>query len=331
MGKAHGAMSTPEAGEPRTVDGELAHAAAALQAADVEDALGHLATALSLDPTRSEALRLLDEALDRSGARALDLLPIGDGTFFGLVALRARALARLGRPEEALVLLFGVASYRADVPYLPWTPRWFGDGDERGRPGRVGPDQIAGSAVAFFQRVSRKDAENLGVRQNLEGALFALRALRARYPENERLCFAEILASRRLGRDTEALDLARRWFETRPSWISAVELGNTLREQGRVEEAIPCFRQAQAFKPQDMSPLLDIGDILLSGRYEEAARAYAEVLAREPGHPWAEPSHAFAQYRATGDEMWRKVLEELAARAPEGSRARELVARLSTT
>lgn len=320
---------TDDAEGAPALDAELAHAAAELGEGDVANALRHLATALSLDPMRPDALRLLDEVLDRAGDRALDLLRIEDGTYFGLAALRTHALARRGRPEEALALLFGVVSYRPDVPYLAWARTWFADGIEGGRSGRVGPDEIAASAAAFLERVSRKGAEHPGVRENLEGALLALRALRGRHPANERLLFAELLTLRRLGRDAEALDLARRWFESRPSWISAVELGNTLREQGRVEEALPYLRRALALNPQNLSPLLDIGDILLeTGRFEEAARAYAEVLAREPRHPWAEPSHALAQYRTTGDEKWRKRVEGLAAQAQDGSRARELLAQL---
>lgn len=323
-------MSTTEdAQEAPTLDTELAHAAAELEAGDVDDALRHLAMALSLDPTHPDARRLLDRALDEAGERALDLLRIEEGTFFGVAALRAYVLARRGYPEEALALLFGVVRFRPEVPYLLWAPEWLAGDAARSRLRGVTPDEIAGSAVAFLETVSRKDADHPGIRRNLEGTLAAVRRLRARHPENERLTFVELLTLRRLGRDREALDLARRWFATKPSWISAVELANTHREQGNADEAVAYYRRALAFAPGDTSPLLDMGDVLLENRrFDEAGRAYAEVLARQPHDRWAEPSHAFAQYRATGQERWRRELEELAARSADGSRARELAGRL---
>lgn len=315
----------PENEEPTTPEAELARARDEIGAGNVAHALRHLAVALSLDPLRAHALDVLDQALDRAGDRALDLLGIEEDMFFGIAALRAFALARRDSLLEALVILFEVARFRPDIPYLVWARGWFTTGATRERGDEVTPDQVGACAVSFVEPLSRESAEDEGVRQNLEATLVVLEKLRASHPEAERLTFAAILTLRRLGRRDEAIALGRAWRDAKPSWISTVTLANAYREQGAFDEAIALYRCALALRPKDVSPLLDSGDLLLeAGRFEEAARVYGEVLAKSPHDLWAEPSRAFACYLTTKEERWRKELNELAARSPEGSRARKL-------
>lgn len=313
----------------RSVASELALAREAQDDGDPRDALAHLAVALSLSPLDEDALTLLDDVLEAAGASAPDALVVGDGTFFGLFALRAYALARLGRFDEACGLLFDVASFRPTVPYVAWLERWTRRG-WGGTPGEAFGEAFASRVVSYAKAAGAvaTDGLDVGVRRNLEAALGALNWLADGVPPRSRLAFATSYVLRKLGRGAEAAAVSSDWFAREPSWVSAVEAAAACRSSGDGEGALRCYGEALARRPEDVATRLDIGDVLLDGeRYEEAARAYGEVLERDPSHPWAEPSFAFARYATTREVRWREALQSLARKEPGRGRATALAER----
>jgi tetratricopeptide (TPR) repeat protein len=117
----------------------------------------------------------------------------------------------------------------------------------------------------------------------------------------------------KLGDAAAAIENARTYHRRAPTWRTAATLGNALRRGGDDDGAVAAFREAAALDPEDVTSLLDAGDILLRAeRWSEAARTYGDALARERDHAWAGPSACFARYRATGD---RAALAELRSMA----------------
>lgn len=118
----------------------------------------------------------------------------------------------------------------------------------------------------------------------------------------------------KLGDAAAAIDNARAYHRRAPTWRTAATLGNALRRGGDDDGAIAAFREAAALDPEDVTSLLDAGDILLRAeRWSEAARAYGDALKRERDHAWAGPSACFARYRATGDRAALAKLRTMAS------------------
>jgi tetratricopeptide (TPR) repeat protein len=315
-----------------SIEREIACSREAWGAGDTQDALTHLAVALSLAPLDETALTLLDEILEQTGNDALEVLAVESGTYFGLFALRAFALAKHGHFAEACGLLFDVVSFRPNLPYLAWLGRWIGRGWGREREREEFREAVAARVVSYAKALFSAGTDVLsdGGRHNLEAALAALRWLASDEPPRGRLAFATSYVLRKLGRTTEASRVASDWFAREPLWVSAVEAAAACRGSGDTEAALRYYGEALSRRPSDVSTRLDIGDVLLDdSRYEEAARTYGEVLARAPHHPWAEPSFAFAQYGSTGEARWREELQALALREPTHERAAELEERLA--
>lgn len=120
------------------------------------------------------------------------------------------------------------------------------------------------------------------------------------------------------GRADQALALAREAYDQAPGWQTAGGVANALRRRGDAAGAVEMFRKAAAHDPEDVSALLDAGDLLLdTEQWAAALESYEEALAREPEQPWAVPSSAYCRYRLTGEERWLDELRRLAEQAPD--------------
>jgi tetratricopeptide (TPR) repeat protein len=85
----------------------------------------------------------------------------------------------------------------------------------------------------------------------------------------------------------EAEGLCRRAEALTPLLPQAPEnLGNVLRLQGRLEEALACYKRSLQRDPRRAMPRHYIGQLLQErGRYDEAARLYEAARALEPNEP----------------------------------------------
>lgn len=288
---------------------------------DAKHALHHVACALAVDPEMPDALALADEVLG-SMPDALAVLTLGRDAYFGTVALRAHALRRMGRLEEALELLLAVIGTRPDVPFSSWLARWTDDETLR----TVAPERIASAIEGALRRLEDAPVEpRLRALAHPPLASLARRAL-AIHPSHPALGLVASRALRIAGEVDDAVAIARDVDARSPSYISAVLVGGALRARGDLEGALAAFRTALAREPADLAIRLDVGDLLLElRRDDEAARAYDEVLAKQPAHPWALPSMRYARWLETGgDPAHRDALEQLAETDDHG-RARALV------
>jgi tetratricopeptide (TPR) repeat protein len=69
------------------------------------------------------------------------------------------------------------------------------------------------------------------------------------------------------------------------SWADHNALGNVLRKEGRIAEAIQQFQAAAVLDPDQTAPLNNLGGVLFqSGRYAEAAETYEKAIALDPGY-----------------------------------------------
>ncbi len=89
------------------------------------------------------------------------------------------------------------------------------------------------------------------------------------------------------GRLEEAIASYRRALQLRPDdFRSLNNLGLALKDQGNVEEAIACFRQVLQLRPDDAAPYNNLGIALRDqGRTDEALACYRQALQRAPHSP----------------------------------------------
>lgn len=272
-------------------DEDYADAArAALSAKDYKLALQQAAAAASLRPLHEPHVKLLDEAIaaTKGPLQALELKP--EGTFFGIVAARARALARLDRTREALDCLFQATTFTPRTPFLGWGVPWVAHArDAR----RVDPKVLA---LAIVQLVQAGTAV-----ANLEAAdAIAAKVAVAAGDGEGALVVARSRVLRALGRHEEALAL----LAGRSDWGSVVERAAVHRDRNELEERVRCFEEARALRPDDVATVLDLGDAYLDdARLEDAAGAYEKALVLEPSQPWAKASLAYVRFLTSGESM----------------------------
>ena len=284
-------------------DEDYANAArAALSAKDTPLALEQAAAAASLRPLHTAHIELLDEAIaaTKGPLQALALKPAG--TFFGLVAARARALARLHRVGEAVDCLFQAATFSPQTPFLPWAVPWVAHArDARS----VDPRALA---VAILRLI-----EAGGLATNLEAAeVVAARVQAAAGDADGVLAVARSRILRALGRPDEALALLAGCTD----WGSLVERGAVHRERNELEERIRCFEEASVRRPDDVATRLDLADAYLDdARLDDAASAYATALSLEPSQAWATSSLAYLRFLASGQAMALSAGADMRGRA----------------
>src|SRR5262245_53523543 len=128
-------------------DEDFAEAArAALRVKDLRLAMQQVSAAVALRPLHEPYLRLLDDVLRATpGPLSLVELP-REGACYGLCAARARALARVGRIDEALGALLQAAAFRPSAPFLVWAVDWVRDSKSARK---VRPRALAAGLVAL--------------------------------------------------------------------------------------------------------------------------------------------------------------------------------------
>jgi tetratricopeptide (TPR) repeat protein len=285
---------------------ELAIARDALAQGDVKHAAHHVAGALAADWDAPETLELLEKIVKNADdALSLTTPDAGGALYYGSAAVRAFVLERGNRLGEALELIAGVAASQPEAPCLSWAERWIA------RP--HGRAALAGRGDAFARPFGSWVRENPG-RPLLERALLVLEKAAEADPEAEQPPYVAGMILRRIGRLDDALQVANAAFTRKPSWVSATALAQAHRKLGHVDQALAAYERALELDPDDLTARLDIGDMLLDARrLEESLRAYEDVLAVEPRHPWALPSTCFLQAKFfSGEPTWRADLERLA-------------------
>jgi hypothetical protein len=300
-------MSVPNAQDAKE---NISVARDAVSRGDLAHALFHVTTALATDPTRGEWLALAHEIAMRA-TDPLALAPVdAEHSSFLHAAARAYLLSTLEEFEEALGLLADAAVARPDAAFLEWAREWLR------RPGVAAglrPEFVTGTLVPRLLKMATQAPPGMAPhdprRRNVIAADDMLLVLRHYLPNEAQAYFAGSVVARRLGAFDQAMELAHQAFEKKGDWNAAVGMALACRDAGRIDDAVGWFRHAFALSPEELSPLLDIGDAYLAAeRWAHAAGAYDEVLAREPEHPWAGPSALFARHMQKPDPETRKKL-----------------------
>jgi hypothetical protein len=277
---------------------ELEIAQRAWDAKDPAHCAAHLGNALVEDPRSAEAMQLVG-TLAASGTRAHDRyarLAGGPGESAGVVALRAALLAKAGEHDEAFPLICDLITTLPDRGFDAWLTRAIAVR-------RLDP--LAACAVLK----GRLDAN--APESPAYAALLEVLAHVGDRLADERLAFLSIVYTRK--RDPAAgVERGRRVFAAMPRFQVAVALYGSLRATGDLVGALAVIREAVRLGSEELSPQLDLGDVLLElGRDEEALVAYEGVLRREPEHAWALPSAMLVRARR-GDETASRKLDALA-------------------
>jgi len=295
-----------------------------LETGNLEHGARHLAALISFDPGNREWLELLEEYLRRAGDDESRLYPIKEKRYFAEEAVRAYAWARKGNRNDALALLVQVVEAKPDSVYLEeWGLDWLeADGALAGIEALTLKRILAEAVNRYPERRWLRPCE----RRKLER--FAEVAGRAPAPMRASAQFQMLHAGllRKLGRLDEALSVARDRSAVPAGWHSNVSEGLVLRARGDYEAAAGAFERALSFDAEDLAARLEAADGYLTHRVWDKAQAwYAQVLQRQPDHPWAIPSALFCQWKISGDEPKRKRLVQMARKIPPNKRAEQLM------
>ena len=268
------------------------YAAAARRALEAEDfclALEQVAVAVALRPQNALHLELLDRIL-RVAPTPLELTRLPAGAFYGLCAVRARALAHARRFDEAIDLLFQATAYSPETAFLPWADGWVQDAAEAGG---IQVQTLAAGAARFFEALRGRHVDS-GAAQNLESTLRALGRMHAPDPQSTSLLVLQSRALRLLGRENEAI--ARLAPASEASWEVAAELSAIHRQRHDFAAQARCLEAACALSARETSLWLDLGDAHVNnGGRRQALGAYERALVLDPGCQWASVSAAYAR------------------------------------
>jgi tetratricopeptide (TPR) repeat protein len=300
----------------------------ALEQGDLAHAAHHIANALATDPVRRDWLALLDEAIARAGPSALDLAPDEPQkeTYFGIVAVRAYILARIGRLAEAVSLLLQVIRAKPDVPYVQWLLWWK---DLPGFAQALNPQHAGAVAAGVASRFPEFAEAPEADRRPLEQVAQVMALATWAHPDEPMAWSFRSITERKLGRLQEALAIAQEGQRHCPAYFTAVALSSAYRQLGNRDAAIAAMRAALDYQPDDAAARNDIADMLHdAGRVQEAADWYKQALDREPNQDWAAPSYLYCMHLLYPDAGWDRQLEALAAQRARDGRARDLRHRL---
>ncbi|MEV6298348.1 tetratricopeptide repeat protein [Actinoplanes sp. NPDC051861] len=273
---------------------DLALARAALDAGDLTDAAGHLATALAHAPTLPETHELLSRLAARSGG-ALDLFPLEPHPPVGRIVARAHLLAAAGRPEDGLPLLVAASGQTptADWAGVPWV-------QEPALGARIEPGLLARTVMRLCTTVG--DPAPADAVTALRPYLAVVRHAIAAHGEHAMLLGAGSALARRLGEVRVAVDWAGRGARSQPSKLGEIWLGYAYRSAGRMPEALAALRRAVAYDPDDLSVYADVAATLADlGRLDEALRWTELALERDPAFDCVVHTAHRLRYRADGE------------------------------
>lgn len=244
-----------------------------------------------------ECVRTFVAACEGQPEDLLDFAPLAENVYFGVIVLRAIFLAQRGQAHEGLPFVLRAQAVVPDVDLVAWTDGWLTD------PVVAQIDIDALVQGAF--KISPSHPYTERVIQML------VRILQTREPHGS-LALATARLVRMTGDVERAIAIAEAAHRRGPSYYTCVARGAAYRECGKLQEAISAYEDAVALDPNDDAVRLDIGDLsIAAGDTERAARAYAEVLTKDPRHEWAWPSQLYLVAR-DGDDASRRELGQLA-------------------
>ena len=294
---------------------ELDIARRALAEGNLHHAAHHVAAALAIDPNSSAVLAVAGQLL-AAAPDPLALTAVDGEPHYGLVALRALTMRRLGEIDEAVSLLLAVIGTCPEVPFTTWLETWLADGAAD----QLDPGDAHLAVEDALRRLEATDYPAVPLPTLLE----LIARVRDRHPDHERLAGSHARALRRAGQPEDAVAVARAADERAPTYFTGVILASSLRDAGDLPAALAVFRDLAARFPEETAVHLDMGDLLLDLDQPAAAAAeYQLVLDGEVQHAWAAPSALYARYLETGEGAWRDRLEDLAESRISG-RARQL-------
>lgn len=291
-----------------------------IEEGDLPHAAFHVAAALNDAPDDAQALALADELLRRS-SDPFSLAPLKpDENFAGTVALRARFLQKRSRHGEALELIADLLRVTKKIAFLEWGCASIGAmGSELELPALL---RLMGAAwMKFVNGTGDED------RQRLVQLVDVLRANEQRFGESGEFLAQGSMVLRKAGDLVGALAWGERSYAIEPNFMSALAVANSHRERGALDEYLRWIEITHSHESDGCSALLDLGDTLLQQeRFEEAASAFARALAKTPDHPWATPSLFYARARLSGAESlsWRARLLDYARDNAENAQAQRL-------
>jgi tetratricopeptide (TPR) repeat protein len=284
----------------------------AIKKGEIHHAAHHLACVVALDPKRPGLAEAIAAWMKLSDT-PLSHVDVTNGIYYGVAALRAMVLARLGDSAGAVLLLLQVLAAKPDAPFLDLVGEWLTPPVARALP----PAPALASMLKWVQH------------DHLRVGLFPLvqRIHEAQPAEGQ----ATWLLSRLLrmsGKAKEALALLTEVHPVHPSYFTAIGLAAARKETGDVEGCIAANEEALQFRADDIGVRLDLGDTHLElGRFDAARAAYAAVLEQQPNHDWAHPSLVYLDVRE-GKLEAVAALEALARDAKPGTRAAVLFDRV---
>lgn len=176
-----------------------------------------------------------------------------------------------------------------------------------------GPAEVIRVLGRHAQAFPENDELTAKQRAALVEILDAIRRAGRAHGGSDEALVVELMVLGKLGRFKEAVRRARSAFEKGPTWATAIAAGNALRRAGDLAGAAAMFAAAADLDKEDVTALLEVGDIELeAGRTAEALAAYESALKREKGQAWAEPSAWYCRYVLTGERKWLGKLRKAA-------------------
>jgi tetratricopeptide (TPR) repeat protein len=273
---------------------------------DFQRGIQAIALAVAVDPGRPEWRLTLDQYMDEAERDEDALLPHLASPWFLFNPLRAYLAMRRGRLSEELIYFTGVVASYPQRQYLEqWVLPWLNARSMR----ELGASGLHSIFATLLRRYPEADQLTAQQKEHLQLAVRQLRRAEGVLGFDEKLLVLRLMALGKLGRFTAAVQEAEAAHDAHPGWHTAVAAANAIRRSGQPLAAAPYLRLAARYDAQEVSALLDLGDIYLNaGQWKRAITAYQRALRRQPKHPWAVPSLAFCRYRSSGD---RKLLARL--------------------
>ncbi|MFC8847504.1 MULTISPECIES: tetratricopeptide repeat protein [unclassified Micromonospora] len=305
-------MSEGRDDPPLSAGEELALARLALDEGDLAHAAGHVAGALTRSPTLPEAHETLARLAAASGG-GIDLFPLHQRAFIGVVVARAHLLAAAGRPAEGLELLAAATGHdrSADWAGVPWVTA-------PELPERLDPEGIA--QVLMQVCAATPDPVPRADRAPLTPYLTLARNAVTVHPEHALLLGAGSALARRLGEVTLAIRWASRGVRARPSKLGEVWLGYAYRSAGRTREALAALGRAVDHDPDDLAVYADIaGTLADTGRLDEALEWTDRALARDPAFDCAVHTAHRLRFQRDGDVAHLVALADFVRDHPDDS------------
>lgn len=293
---------------PQSPEEDARIAQQALAQGDLVHAVHHIGCALSVRPLHPEWLGFLDHVLRRV-PDPLSLAEVDEEgeTSFVTAATRAYAFSVKGQWVDALHMVAQVVGSRPDVAYLGWAERWLTYPNVLAS---IPFDDLMGAfAIRLVRDLPRLENPTDPVGENLRAAERIFAHVRSVHPGRGFSWYASSSIARKLGKFPEAVDLSRQGAVVEPSFMTAIGHANALRESGRIEEAIAAMHEARRHDPDDVTTWLDVGDMRMDQqRWADAAQAYAEVVKKEPNHPFGAAYLHYTRFKATGNPAEREAL-----------------------